>query len=177
MQTNQQRSQPEIHSATVQVIVETPRGSRNKYKLDEQSGRMKLSKVMPEGMVFPYDFGFFPGTRAEDGDPLDVLILSDEATFPGCQIDCRLVGVLLARQRDKEGRENRNDRIIAVAAASVRYSEVEELADLSPTMVTQIEEFFVNYQKVREIEITVLGRDSQQAARSLVEKASIGEAT
>jgi inorganic pyrophosphatase len=129
MQNDQQRSgQTEMRSETVQVIVETPRGSRNKYKLDEQTGRIKLSKVMPEGMVFPYDFGFFPGIRAQDGDPLDILLLSDEATFPGCQIDCRLLGVLLARQRDKEGKENRNDRIIAVAEASVVYSEVTALA-------------------------------------------------
>lgn len=69
------------------VVVETPRGNHNKYK----SGRMKLSKVMPEGMMFPYDFGFFPETRTEDGDPFDVLILGDEATFPRCQIDCRLI--------------------------------------------------------------------------------------
>jgi inorganic pyrophosphatase len=172
-----QRDRPSSHdeSRPVQVIVETPRGSRNKYKLDEESGRMKLSKVMPEGMVFPYDFGFFPGTRGEDGDPLDVLILSDEPTFPGCLIDCRLIGVLLARQRDKEGKENRNDRIIAVAEASVRYSEVAELADLSPTLLTQIEEFFVNYQKVREIEITVLGREGVKAARRLLEAASSDE--
>ncbi len=85
----------------VPVVIETPRGSRNKYKLDEKSGRFKLSKIMPEGMVFPFDFGFFPGTRAEDGDPLDVLVLCEEPTFPGCQIDCRLAGVLLARQVDK----------------------------------------------------------------------------
>jgi inorganic pyrophosphatase len=65
----------------VQVLVETPRGCRNKYKLDEETGRMKLSKVMPEGMVFPYDFGLFPGTEGDDGDPLDVLILHDEPTF------------------------------------------------------------------------------------------------
>jgi inorganic pyrophosphatase len=128
MENDRERSQTEMQSETVQVIVETPRGSRNKYKLDEQTGRIKLSKVMPEGMVFPYDFGFFPGARAQDGNPLDILLLSDEATFPGCQIDCRLLGVLLARQRDKEGKENRNDRIIAVAEASVVYSEVTALA-------------------------------------------------
>jgi inorganic pyrophosphatase len=101
-----------------QVVVETPRGSRNKYKFDEQTGRMKLSKVMPEGMMFPYDFGFLPNTKSEDGDPLDVLILSDEPTFPGCQIDCRLIGVIKANQRES-GKETRNDRLIAVAAASV----------------------------------------------------------
>jgi len=102
----------------VQVLVETPRGCRNKYKLDEETGRMKLSKVMPEGMVFPYDFCLFPGTEGDDGDPPDVLVLHDEPTFPGCQIDCRLIGVLRAHQKDANGKEGRNDRVIAVAEAS-----------------------------------------------------------
>ena len=134
-------------STSVQVVVETPRGSRNKYKFDERTERMKLSKVMPEGMVFPYDFGFFPETRGEDGDPLDVLILCDEPTFPGCQIDSRLVGAILANQRSAGQKEMRNDRIIAVAEASVLYASVQDLSDLEPMVLKQIEEFFVNYQK------------------------------
>jgi inorganic pyrophosphatase len=96
------------------VVVETPRGNHNKYKYDGHTGRIKLSKVMPEGMMFPYDFGFFPETKTEDGDPLDVLILSDEPTFPGCQIDCRLIGVIKAEQAE-QGKQSRNDRLIAVA--------------------------------------------------------------
>ena len=116
------------HSEIVPVVIETPRGSRNKYKLDEKSGRFKLSKIMPEGMVFPFDFGFFPGTRAADGDPLDVLVLCEEPTFPGCQIDCRLAGVLLARQVDKgDTRGKRNDRIVGIAQASVLFAEVREI--------------------------------------------------
>jgi inorganic pyrophosphatase len=75
-------TKPAMAEAPVVMVVETPRGNHNKYKYDEQTGRIKLSKVMPEGLMFPYDFGFFPQTRSEDGDPLDVLILSDEPTFP-----------------------------------------------------------------------------------------------
>ena len=112
-------AQTRSKSRSVQVVVETPRGSRNKYKFDERTGRMKLSKVMPEGMVFPYDFGFFPEPRGEDGDPLDVLILCDEPTFPGCQIDSRPVGAILANQRSAGQKEMKNDRLIAVAKASV----------------------------------------------------------
>lgn len=157
-------------SAHEQVVVETPRGSRNKYKLDESTGRFKLSKVMPEGMVFPFDFGYFPETKSEDGDPLDVLLLSDEPTFPGCQIDCRLIGVLLARQKDKD-KEVRNDRIVAVAEASVIHSEVMQLEDLSPIVLKQVEDFFVNYQRVREIEVIPLGREGPDSAKQLLEKA------
>jgi inorganic pyrophosphatase len=80
--------------AAPRAIVETPRGCRNKYKLDEETGRIKLSKVLPEGMVFPYDLGFFPEAKSDDGDPVDVLILNDEPTFSECQIDCRLIGLI-----------------------------------------------------------------------------------
>jgi inorganic pyrophosphatase len=154
----------------VPVVIETPRGSRNKYKLDEKSGRFKLSKIMPEGMVFPFDFGFFPGTRAEDGDPLDALVLSDESTFPGCQIDCRLAGVLLARQVDKgQTRSKRNDRIVAIAQASLLFAEVNELADLPSIVMQQVEDFFVNYQKVREVEVTPLGREGPESAKRILE--------
>jgi inorganic pyrophosphatase len=95
------------------VVVDTPKGSRNKYKLDERDGQWRLSKVLPQGMSFPYDFGFVPSTRGEDGDPVDVLILADEPSFPGCVVAARLIGVLEAEQT--EGRKTvRNDRLVAV---------------------------------------------------------------
>ena len=156
-------------SETQRVIIETPRNSRNKYKFNEETGRMKLSKVMPEGMMFPYDFGFIPGTKAEDGDPLDVLVLSDEPMFPGCEVECRLVGVIEAKQKEK-GKENRNDRIVAVAAGSVLYAGIKELSDLEPAVLKQIEQFFTNYQKVRDIEFKVLDRKGSQSAHELVQR-------
>ncbi|HEY4047258.1 MAG TPA: inorganic diphosphatase [Acidobacteriaceae bacterium] len=158
-------------AAFEQVIVETPRGSHNKYKFDQQTGRMKLSKVMPEGMMFPYDFGFLPGTKGEDGDPIDVLILNDEATFPACQIDCRLIGVIKANQTE-QGKEKRNDRLIAVAQASVLYAGVEELSDLEAAVLKQIEDFFVNYQKVREIDFKILAREGSRSAKAILKRAS-----
>jgi inorganic pyrophosphatase len=158
-------------SETLQVIIETPRNSRNKYKFDEKTGRMKLSKVMPEGMMFPYDFGFVPGTKAEDGDPLDVLVLSDEPMFPGCEVECRLVGVIKALQKEK-GKQNRNDRIIAVAAGSILYANIKTLSDLESGVLTQIEAFFTNYQKVRNIEFKVVERGGPPGALELLERAS-----
>jgi inorganic pyrophosphatase len=171
MKTSAEKIGSKSKTPIEQVIVETPRGSRNKYKFDEQTGRIKLSKVMPEGMMFPYDFGFLPYTKSEDGDPLDVLILSDEPTFPACQIDCRLIGVIEANQREK-GKETRNDRLIAVAAASVLYAGVEDISDLEPVVLKQVEDFFVNYQKVRDIEFKILARDGWRSARELVEAAA-----
>ena len=76
----------------ISVTIETPRGSRNKIEYEPAKKMYSLSKILPEGMVFPYDFGFVPGTKAEDGDPLDVLVLTDEPLFPGCLVDSRLIG-------------------------------------------------------------------------------------
>jgi inorganic pyrophosphatase len=159
-------------SSPVPAIVETPRGSRNKYKLDEQTGRIKLSKVMPQGMVFPYDFGYFPDTCSEDGDPLDVLILNDEPTFSGCQIDCRLIGVIPALQRNVGQEEKRNDRIVAVAEASVIFASVREMSGVEPLVLKQIEDFFVNYQKVRDVQVKLLSAEDAKGARKLFEEAT-----
>ena len=132
---------------------------------------MKFSKVLPEGMMFPYDFGFIPATKASDGDPLDVLVLSDEPMFPGCEIECRIVGVLKATQREK-GKENRNDRLIAVAEGSVLYAGVNQLSDLEPAVLKQIEQFFTNYQKVRNIEFEVIERGGSRAALALLREST-----
>ena len=153
------------------VIIETPRGSRNKYKYDEKKGRMKFSKVLPEGMMFPYDFGFIPDTRAKDGDPLDALVLGDEPMFPGCEVECRIIGVLRANQREK-GKENRNDRLIAVAVGSILYARVDQLSDLEPTVLQQIEQFFTNYQRARNIEFEVIERSGPQAALVLLREST-----
>ena len=168
------RAKPSAHSksgSTLQAVVETPRGCRNKYKHNEQTGRLKLSKVLPEGMVFPYDFGFIPGTRADDGDPLDVLVLTDEPTFPGCEIDCRVLGVIKADQK-QDGKQNRNDRLIAVAEQSLLYGSMTELSDLDSKLLQQIEAFFINYQKVRGIELKVLAREGPQEAMKILNKAT-----
>jgi inorganic pyrophosphatase len=163
------KKQSKQHRETWHVIIETPKGCRNKYKFDEETGRMKLSKVMPEGMMFPYDFGFIPDTQAEDGDPLDVLVLSDEPMFPGCEVECRLIGVIKAEQTE-QGKTNRNDRLIAVAQASVLYASVQDIGDLEDAVLKQIEAFFTNYQKVRDIEFKVLERTGARGAREVVDQ-------
>jgi inorganic pyrophosphatase len=164
---NRQQKKGSTKPEQQRVIIETPRGSRNKYKYNQQTGRMKFSKVLPEGMMLPYDFGFIPETKAEDGDPLDVLVLSDEPMFPGCELECRIVGVLRANQREN-GKENRNDRLIAVVEGSVLYAGVHQLSDLEPAVLKQIEQFFTNYQKVRNIEFEVIDRGGSRAALALL---------
>src|SRR5277367_676841 len=86
----------------VQVIIETPKGSRNKYAFDPEEKVFELKKVLPAGMAFPYDFGFVPSTKADDGDPVDVLVLMDEPAFAGCVLSCRPIGVVQGEQGDKK---------------------------------------------------------------------------
>ena len=100
-------------SGCINVVVDTPKHSRTKFKYDEQYGQWRLSKVLPQGAYFPFDFGFVPSTEADDGDPIDVLLIADEPTFVGCIVPCRLIGVLEAEQTEK-GKTIRNDRLVAV---------------------------------------------------------------
>ena len=155
----------------VRIVIETPRGSRTKYSYDPECDCMQLSTVLPEGMVFPYDFGFVPATKAEDGDPLDVLVLTDEPLFPGCLVDCTLIGAIEAEQEEK-GEKKRNDRLIAVAQQSLLYSEIKDITEVNPTVLKQIEAFFVNYQKVREIKVTILGRRGPERAIEILRHAA-----
>jgi inorganic pyrophosphatase len=133
---------------TVRIVVETPRGSRTKYSYDPEFKATVLKKTLPEGMVFPYDFGFIPSTKGEDGDPLDVLVLMDVSTCPGCIIQCRLVGLMQAKQKPKGEAAVRNDRFIAVENDSLVYKDVADIADLPKKFMEQLEEFFVAYNKL-----------------------------
>ena len=102
-------------SGELLTVVETPKGSRNKYAFNPALGVFELGRVLPRGMLFPYDFGFVPATKADDGDPLDVLLLLDDSAPMGCVIRARAVGVIEARQREEKGDWVRNDRLVAVA--------------------------------------------------------------
>src|SRR5437868_4266360 len=117
-------------SGDLNVIIETPKGSRNKYEYDKKSGLFTLSKVLPAGSTFPYDFGYIPSTKGQDGDPLDMLVLMDEPVFPGCHITARLVGVIRAEQ-DEDGGEVENDRLIAVASCSHDQRNIHSLDELN----------------------------------------------
>jgi inorganic pyrophosphatase len=153
--------------ASIDVIIETPKGSRNKFKYDSTSRMFKLSKVLPEGMMFPYDFGFVPSTIGDDGDPLDILVLMDEPTFPGCLLECRLIGVIEAEQEENHGKE-RNDRLVAVAQQSLLYSDIGHIQDLAAPVLRQIQAFFVNYQKVRDVKFRILATQGPDRALQIL---------
>ena len=137
------------------VIIETPKGSRNKYAFDPEQKVFELRKVLPAGMAFPYDFGFVPSTRAEDGDPTDVLVLMDEPAFAGCLLKCRVVGIIEGEQGKKKKTE-RNDRVVAVEQANHSYAHIKHVDDLGKKFVKELEEFFVNYHALTGKEYRIL---------------------
>jgi inorganic pyrophosphatase len=150
------------------VLIETPKGSSNKFTYDERRGLFKLGGVLPVGAVFPFDFGFIPSTLGGDDDPLDVLILMDEPAFPGCLIPARLIGVIEAEQTE-DGETMRNDRLIAVAKDSRTHSDIQSLTDLNDSLVKEIEHFFISYNKAKGKRFKPLGRFAPDRARKVVE--------
>src|ERR1700743_668040 len=98
--------------ASIDVVIETPKGSVQKYDYDDKTHFFKMSKILPSGMVFPYDFGFIPDTKGEDGDPLDVIVISEFNSFPGVMIKCRVIGGIKAKQSEEDGKMIRNDRFL-----------------------------------------------------------------
>jgi inorganic pyrophosphatase len=154
----------------IQVIIETPKGSRNKYAFDPEQKIFQLKRVLPAGMAFPYDFGFVPSTLADDGDPIDVLVLMDEPAFPGCLLKCRLIGVIEGEQRDKKDK-TRNDRIIAIEQANHSFADIKVLDDLGNKFCDELQEFFVNYHRLEGKEYRVLARRGPGEARKLIKAA------
>jgi inorganic pyrophosphatase len=158
-------------SKRINVIIDTPKGSRNKYKYDEATGLFRLSRILPAGMQFPYDFGSIPRTSADDGDALDVLVLMDAPTFPGCLIEVRLIGVLRAKQKEKR-KTIRNDRLIGMAETPVNRPGAQKIGELGETRLSEIEHFFVAYNRAHGREFTPIGRLGPEAAEKLLAKAT-----
>src|ERR1700730_949187 len=151
------------------VIIETPKGSRNKYAFDPDERIFALKKVLPAGMAFPYDFGFVPSTRGGDGDPLDVLVLMDEPAFPGCKLTCRVIGVIEGEQGNKKKTE-RNDRVVAVEDGNHSYAHVKHIDDLGKTFERELEEFFVNYHRLSDEQYKIIALKGPAAGRRCVKR-------
>ncbi|MDT7605150.1 MAG: inorganic pyrophosphatase [Acidobacteriota bacterium] len=154
----------------VNVVIETPRGSRNKFNYDAELQLFKLGGVLPAGAVFPFDFGFVPSTVGGDSDPLDVLVLMDEPAFAGCLVEARLIGVVEAEQTERDGERTRNDRLVAVAAKARTHERVRSLGQLDARLVEEIEHFFVSYNEIKGKTFEPLGRHGSRRAREVVEE-------
>jgi len=141
---------------TCLAIIETPKGCRNKFDYDRESKLFMLGGLLPEGMMFPFDFGFIPPTRGDDGDPLDILVLMDAPAHVGCLMEVRLIGVISAEQI-QNGKKETNDRLLGVAVHSYNHEHLKTIDDVSETLLAQLEQFFVSYNKQRGKKFRIKG--------------------
>jgi inorganic pyrophosphatase len=156
----------------VTVVVETPSQSGNKLKFDDQLGVYRLDRVLPAGMTFPFDFGFIPETLAEDGDPLDAIVLLDAPVHPGCVVRTRLIGVIEAEQRARGERTwIRNDRVVGVAGGPKGHAALRSLDEVEPFRLQAIESFFATYHELDGEQFRVLARRGGAAAEIVIRKA------
>jgi inorganic pyrophosphatase len=150
------------------VVLETPKGSRNKYKYEPAFDAIKVSASLGEGLAFPYDFGFFPSTLGEDGDPLDVLLFLDDAVPPGSVATARMIGVLEVEQREHRRSWRRNDRFFAVATHAHTHQKLKHLDDLRPHLLPEIESFFTHYAGLEGKKLRIVRRSGPRRARKLL---------
>lgn len=147
----------------VTAVIEIPSGSRNKYELDKVTGLLKLDRVLYSAVQYPGDYGFIPGTLAEDGDPLDVLVLINEPTFPGCLITVRPVGVLHMKDRGDP-----DEKILAVPSEDPYHQEYFDIADLPQHYLKEVEHFFSVYKDLEGKRVEMLGWDKSVAAMGTI---------
>lgn len=151
----------------ITIIIETPKDSTAKFNYDPVSKWFKLKKLLPMGMVFPFDFGFIPDTKGGDGDPLDVVVISEVHSFTGCAMDCRVIGCITAEQTE-EGKTFRNDRFIVTPAASQIFAAIEDLKDLSDKMLDDLETFFITYNDLQGKKFRLLEKINAAEAIKLI---------
>jgi inorganic pyrophosphatase len=123
------------------VTIEIPKGQRNKYEMDHETGRIRLDRMLFTSTRYPHDYGFVDGTLGEDGDPLDALVILEEPTFPGCLIKCRAIGMF--RMRDEAGGD---DKVLCIPAGDVRSEHIKDLTDVSEFDLLEIQHFFETYK-------------------------------
>ena len=149
----------------IEAVIEIPKGSRNKYEYDHASGAIRLDRVLFSSVHYPADYGFVPGTEAADGDPLDVLVLVDEPTFPGCHMTVRPIGVLV--MRDEKGED---EKILAVPIADPRLDEIRDISDVNEHLRAEIENFFATYKVLEGKPTQVCGWRGRDEAWSVIER-------
>jgi inorganic pyrophosphatase len=151
-------------SDVIEVVVEIPRGSRNKYEYDSRRKSMHLDRVLYSSVHYPTDYGLIPGTLALDGDPLDALVVVQEPTFPGCVVPARPIGTL--EMHDEHGVDH---KILAVPVGDPRFAEVRDLGDLASHWLREIETFFATYKVLQDIETQVVGWHGRKEAWEIIE--------
>ncbi|HIK27048.1 MAG: inorganic diphosphatase [Oscillatoriaceae bacterium SKW80] len=147
------------------LLIEIPAGSKNKYEFDKTLQAFTLDRVLYSSVYYPYDYGFVPNTLADDGDPLDGMVIMDQPTFPGCIIACRPIGML---EMIDDG--DRDEKILCVPDKDPRYVDVKSLKDIASHRLEEIAEFFKTYKNLEKKVTQILGWKDIDAVMPLVEK-------
>ena len=148
----------------VNAIIEIPVGTKNKYEVDKEHGKVKLDRVLYSAMTYPAEYGYIENTLAGDGDPLDILVISSEPSFPGCVVPARVIGYLEMYDNGKE-----DIKIISVVDVDPRYREISKLEDLSSFTLQEIKNFFENYKVLPNMEVIVQDYHSKEEALKVIE--------
>jgi inorganic pyrophosphatase len=160
-----------IGDTPIHVVVEIPKGSRNKYELDHETGRIRLDRMLFSPVHYPTDYGFVPGSLAEDGDPLDALVLLGEPTFPGCEIQARIVGML-----DMADDKGPDQKLLVVPLTDPQWNHIYRFEEVAPHLLREIEHFFTVYKQLEDKTVEVYGwRDASTGHRVLREALTRGE--
>ena len=152
----------------VTALIESPKGFHQKFDFDPEEQRFRLNKILPAGLMFPFDFGMIPGTKGEDGDPLDIVVIDENGTFPGCLIECRLIGALQAEQTERDGKTVRNDRFLGIPIVSQIFPDINDLNQLPDNIINQLEHFFRNYNEQASKHFRVTARLNAVRAANLI---------
>jgi inorganic pyrophosphatase len=162
---------PFTEDGDVHVVVETPRGSRAKFAYDPKLDSFTLSKSLLTGLTYPHDRGFVPSTKADDGDPLDIMVIHDAATFPGIVLTCRIIGILQIEQKSKRKAE-RNDRLFAVPRQSHSEQAVRDVRDLSKPIQQELEKFFIATDELENKKLEIIGWKGPKTAMKAIKESA-----
>lgn len=154
----------------IHVIIETPKSSHCKYAFDPETKLFMLKKTLPAGMAYPLDFGFIPGTKADDGDPVDVLVLTEYPLAVGCLLECRVIGVIQAEQQDQGKEPERNDRVVAIPLVSHDFELIRTIDDMGQSRLNDITHFFISYRAMSGSIFKPLGNQSADVAIQLIKQ-------
>lgn len=156
---------PQPKPGLLNVLIEIPAGSKNKYEFDKELNAFALDRVLYSSVQYPYDYGFIPNTLADDGDPLDGMVLIDQPTFPGCVIAARPIGML-----EMIDGGDRDEKLLCVPAKDPRYAQINSLENISPHRLEEIAEFFRTYKNLERKETEILGWKQGNDVMALIEK-------
>ncbi len=153
----------ESDNMVVEATIEIPIGTKNKFEIDKATGKIKLDRVLYSSLTYPGEYGFIDNTLSDDGDPLDILILSNFPTFPGCIVDARVVGYLDVIDNDQDDK-----KVIAVLDKDPRYEHIHEIEDIPEHQLIEIKDFFENYKTLQNIKVIAKDFHNRKEAEELI---------